>query len=315
MCLPFHFLEKLMMKLIRPCLAQSSSTIVLTLALMEPAFAQLNSTLQQQMDQLQYAVCIQDWSTALRWVNQIIGSEALPNGDRSFYVTYRRTLENYQSSQTRFETTGDCNPPAGENLTAIALDPNSSVLPNPDHSNANFDWDAAIQQVSQGVTAPRFSTPSPPPEVTPETKEPPEEVSLDASQGVFMRPVPSSNIPAQSILGSLINTLPIPVETVRVYYQVYSQRPSDGPNPSPIYTCQFTQRDMPVVDRLEPGNQARVSIAETNSWVQVVGITWKENGNHAFVRVSEIESSSNVRPCSPWSNYGRQAVDPQIRLQ
>ena len=67
--------------------------------------------------------------------------------------------------------------------------------------------------------------------------------------------------------------------------------------------------------------QASVFIEESDRFVQIVGITWREQGNRTFVRVSEFSSTQNVRPCSPWYPYyyynyfDRQAVDPQIRLR
>ncbi|MFZ9740052.1 MAG: hypothetical protein ACO3EZ_18860, partial [Prochlorotrichaceae cyanobacterium] len=114
------------------------------------------------------------------------------------------------------------------------------------------------------------------------------------------------------------------------HYDIYKLSKSKGPNNSNIYECFTTEQYQRVTDKLLPNAQTSIFInfgqtsvfnRELERFVQIVGITWEENGDRAFVRVSEFQNTGNVIPCSPWQPYSyynyydRQAVDPQIRLR
>ncbi|MGA1134214.1 MAG: hypothetical protein ACO31I_18490, partial [Prochlorotrichaceae cyanobacterium] len=255
---------------------------------------------------------------------RIIASEGLSDDDRAFYVGYRRQLLDYSDRRVRFESMPNCE------AILEAIEEISTPASPPAIENSTFNWEQEIAQIrnrSQPVNSPPVTSTSPSSSTnvtgveSGNSASTPTEVELQEEQGIFFRPAPTSNIPAASIRGSVMSYLPIEAEDIVVHYDIYSFSKSDGPNNSNVYTCSATERYRRVADKLVTNAQASVFIEERDRFVQIVGITWSEQGNRAFVRVSEFQTTSNVRPCSAWYPYyyynyfDRQAVDPRIRLR
>jgi len=277
--------------------------------------------IDDQITQLHQAICVQNWADSLQRVNILIGSPELSNEQRSFYVTYRRTLQNYLDSNTRLGTIPGC-----ETIVPVPESPK----PTPTESIApldvsdplnSFDWEAEVSKIRR--IKPTHNTARPLPTSTPteEITEP----TINENQGIFFRPIPRSNIPAANIQGSLLSYLPIEATNIEVHYQVYTLTESNSPNTDRRYSCTDTDRLILAVNKMPVKSQHSVFIAvesntsNTNQFVQVVGVTWQENSDRAFVRVSQFPSSTNVQTCPTWYpayySSSRQAVDPEIGLR
>jgi len=278
--------------------------------------------LPDQIVFLNQAVCLQNWDNALTLINRIIASEALPAEDRNFYVNYRRTLLDYRERKPSLDTQPGCEDVFSE-MEAIQ----KTEEPVSQHSsNPTFNWDQEIANMTNRIPA-SLNMPLPVSQsstvgttVANSSRLSPEIVFQD-NQGIFFRPAPSSNIPSGRIQGSVVSYLPMEAQDIVVHYDVYSRSTNDGPNASSIYTCYQREQYEWIADQIPAQAQRGVLIEEPDRFVQVVGITWQENGKSAFVRVSEFKNTGNVQPCSRWypyyyyNSFDRQAVDPQIRLR
>jgi len=63
---------------------------------------------QQRYTALQGSVCSNDWNEALRVIGPLMGSPSISNQYRSNLVTFRRQLETWRASNTRFDTVPGC---------------------------------------------------------------------------------------------------------------------------------------------------------------------------------------------------------------
>jgi hypothetical protein len=304
------------------------SAAVLTLGILltgmpEPVMAQNSQdSVSQRLTLVNQEVCLQNWDKALNLINQIIGSETLPANDRSFYVDYRRTLLNYRDHQTPVEELPGCAEILSNLETTQQPEQTESAPSDRSPGNPNFNWAQEIANITNRTPA---SRPNPSPASNPQPSNPAivdpviasPEVTLSEEQGVWLRPVPTSNVPASRIQGSLSNRLPITAENIIVYYDIYKHSTTEGANGSNVYTCEQAHRFQRVADDIPANAQRSISIQEPDRFVQVIGIVWEENGNRAFVRVSDFKNTGNVRPCLRWfpGSYSRQAIDPRIRLR
>lgn len=312
-------------------LSKSLGFSLLGISIVSPfVLSQTIVPIDDQIAQLNQTICLQNWAESLRQVNFLIGSPELSNEQRSFYVSYRRTLQNYLDRNTRLE-----NMPGCETIAPLPESPeptpteSSPPIPEPSESLSNFDWESEvskIQRMSQTSQARNTASLRPTSTTSAPSRESTEmaEQVLKEEQGIFFRPIPRSNIPAANIQGSLLSYLPIEATNIEVHYQVYTLTESNSPNTDRSYRCSDSDRFM-LTGKMAVSAQRSVFIeapsntSDKDQFVQVVGVTWQENSDRAFVRVSQFPSSSNVVSCGTWyptyySSF-RQAVDPQIGLR
>jgi hypothetical protein len=297
------------------------TTLGLFTSLSFPGFTLEPLSLGEQINQLNKAVCLQDWNTVLNLVNNIISSSELKNEDRSLYANYRRTIQGYLERNTHFEHISGCETVL-QSSTATPQPATTSVSNSIPKERSSFDWSAEVSRLNQRLAA-RVPTPqNDNSAITPSVTSPPvfsspqiatTQPEFKADQGIFLRPVPQSNIPNQSISGSLVSSLPVQVDNITVQYDVYQQSQTTGANGSTIYQCIGTQTQR-LKDPIAAGAQKSIYISQPDRFVQVIGITWYEDKSAAFVQISRVRTSSNVRPCDGRVYVGRQAVDPQAQL-
>ncbi len=74
---------------------------------------------QQRYTALQGSVCSNDWNEALRVIGPLMGSPSISAQYRSNLVSFRRQLETWRASNTRFDTVPGCGAiAAGEGMRA-----------------------------------------------------------------------------------------------------------------------------------------------------------------------------------------------------
>lgn len=122
--------------------------IYLTLALLLLALpVQAQENIQ---DQINRALCQQDFNQAIQLVTQLIGSPNLSDTDRSYYVAYRKQLQTYQDGTAQYEMQG-CN---------TIVDSSEAVDSLGNETPSNFDWDAEVNRINNNPI-PVTSTPDP----------------------------------------------------------------------------------------------------------------------------------------------------------
>ena len=125
------------------------SPLTLTLALFLLALpVQAQESVQ---DQINRALCQQDWNQAIQLVSQLIGSPNLSDADRSYYVAYRKQLQSYQDGTVSYQMQG-CD------QLIDTVDTSQDIEPVENEAPSNFNWDAEINRINTNPT-PVTSTP------------------------------------------------------------------------------------------------------------------------------------------------------------
>ena len=281
-------------------------------------------TLTQQVDQLQQAVCQQNWAQALSLISPIIGSSQLSDVSRSEYVKYRHTLQSYHQSNARFQSMPGC----GEGL-ATAPTQDDALLSLPlETSTSSFDWEGAVNRLETQMTlsdAARTNVPAPstaraemadpsfasaPPEADNSEEE---EIVFKPSQGIFFYNSRVGN-PDRIISGNLVSQMPIVVNDLRLVYDIYRQVEVAGVNAGVLYDYQRTASES-VASSVEVGQQPRILLNQEGEFYRIVGIGWLENGDRAYTFLHESEGGQSGVCSQLWSSgyscsTARQAKNP-----
>lgn len=100
------------------------------------------TTRQYTPEQLQAAICQNDWGTAIQTLNHMMGDETLSASDRQRLLDLRHQLSDYQLHQTQFDFSAS---PQCQALVSQAPEATSAAPP----ASTPIDWNRAAQSIQQ----------------------------------------------------------------------------------------------------------------------------------------------------------------------